>query len=88
MLQKKVSHQTQISSYSNARRLPEKLPRVRAVQTRNNDSSNSCSTFRNYCKKSELESKSLQTNEQVAENIKKKHKRVAENIQQNTKLVI
>ena len=44
--------------------------------------------FEIIAKKSELDSKRLQKNEHVAENIKTKHKRVAENIQQNTKLVI
>ena len=47
----KVPRQTQINSYSQVRRLPEKQPRVRTVQTRNSCSSSSWSTVRDFCRK-------------------------------------
>ena len=46
-----MPRQTQMNSYSNARRLLEKQPRVRTFQTRNSCSSNSWSTVRDSCKK-------------------------------------
>ena len=51
LLQKKVPRQSQTSTYSQARRLPERQPRVRTVQTRNSCSSSSWSTVRDFCRK-------------------------------------
>ena len=48
---KKVPLQSQTTNYSNARRLPERQPHVRAVQTRNSCLSSSWSTVWDFCRK-------------------------------------
>lgn len=48
---KKVPRQSQTVPYSNARRLPERQPHVRAVQTRNSCLSSSWSTVWDFCRK-------------------------------------
>ena len=51
LLQKKVPRQSQTRTYSQARRLPERQPHVRAVQTRNSCLSSSWSTVWDFCRK-------------------------------------
>ena len=51
LLQKKVPLQSQTAVYLQARRLPERQPRVRTVQTKNSCSSNSWSTVWDFCRK-------------------------------------
>ena len=51
LLQKKVPLQSQILFYLQARRLPERQPWVRTVQTKNSCSSNSWSTVSDFCRK-------------------------------------
>ena len=51
LLQKKVALQTQMGNYSQARRLLERQPHVRAVQTRNRCLGSSWSTVWVFCRK-------------------------------------